>query len=205
MYVSLYAICVWNWNWWFTQDLFLIKHWSQRTHRCSAVRCWPWGIFIGAGQPLQHGEVRDTNLAWVRPVGVATIGARGPGPKHFFTFLELIITVTWQWQSNDMQTLPSRWSTRIFINWRHSSTLLLSNLCREITRYNLSVGLRSISLIPSGTWKFFAWNLFRKFLPLVHVIALVSNNVVINVVFQLAPLPCIIFNINPPYDTMKII
>ena len=31
-------------------------------------RCWPWGVFIGAGQPLQHGEVRDTNLAWVRSV-----------------------------------------------------------------------------------------------------------------------------------------
>ena len=68
MYVGLYAICVWNWNWWLTQDHFLIKHWNQRTHRCSAVRCWPWGVFIGAGQPLQHGEVRDTNLAWVRPV-----------------------------------------------------------------------------------------------------------------------------------------
>ena len=68
MYVGLYAICVWNWNWWLTQDHFLIKHWSQRTHRYSAVRCWPWGVFIGAGQPLQHGEVRDTNLAWVRPV-----------------------------------------------------------------------------------------------------------------------------------------
>ena len=27
-------------------------------------------VFIGAGQPLQHGEVRDTNLAWVGPVGV---------------------------------------------------------------------------------------------------------------------------------------
>ena len=31
-------------------------------------RCWPWGVFIGAGQPLQHGEVRGINLAWVRPV-----------------------------------------------------------------------------------------------------------------------------------------
>ena len=63
---------------------------------------------------------------------------RGPWARaqtFFSLFLELIITVTWQWQSNDMQTLPSRWSTRIFINWRHSSTLLLSNLCREITRY----------------------------------------------------------------------
>ena len=45
MYVGLYAICVWNWNWWLTQDHFLIKHWSQRTHRCSAVRCWPWVVF----------------------------------------------------------------------------------------------------------------------------------------------------------------
>ena len=31
-------------------------------------RCWPWEVFICAGQPLQHGEVTDTNLAWVRPV-----------------------------------------------------------------------------------------------------------------------------------------
>ena len=30
-------------------------------------RCRPW-VFIGAGQPLQSCEVRDTNLAWVRPV-----------------------------------------------------------------------------------------------------------------------------------------
>ena len=36
MYVALYAICVWNWNWWLTQDHFLIKHWNQCTHRCSA-------------------------------------------------------------------------------------------------------------------------------------------------------------------------
>ena len=37
-------------------------------------RCWPWGVFIGAGQPLQHGEVRDTNLAWVRPMVWSTCG-----------------------------------------------------------------------------------------------------------------------------------
>ena len=36
-----------------------------------SLRCCPLlalRVFIGAGQPLQHGEVRDTNLAWVRPV-----------------------------------------------------------------------------------------------------------------------------------------
>ena len=25
-------------------------------------------VFIGAGQPLQRGEIRDSHLAWVRPV-----------------------------------------------------------------------------------------------------------------------------------------
>ena len=65
--MGLYAICVSNWNLRLTRDHFLTKHWSPHTHRCSAVHCWPWGVFIGAGQPLQHGEVRDTNLAWVRP------------------------------------------------------------------------------------------------------------------------------------------
>ena len=64
-------------------------------------------------------------------IGVATIGALGPGPNLFFFtfFLDLIIIVTWQWQLNDIKTLPSRWSTRIFINWRFSPTyptLLLS-------------------------------------------------------------------------------
>ena len=27
---------MWNWNWKSTQDHYLIKRWSQRTHRCSA-------------------------------------------------------------------------------------------------------------------------------------------------------------------------
>ena len=36
-------------------------------------RCWPWGLFIGAGQPLQHGEVRDSYLAWVRPVALCKL------------------------------------------------------------------------------------------------------------------------------------
>ena len=35
--------------------------------RGSPVMSWillkPWGVFIEAGQPLQHGEVRDTNLS----------------------------------------------------------------------------------------------------------------------------------------------
>ena len=46
-------------------------------------RCWPW-VFIGAGQPLQHGEVRDTNLAWVRPVGPTSTRARAVGIRKLY-------------------------------------------------------------------------------------------------------------------------
>ena len=67
MYVGSYAICVFNWNWLLTQDHFLITHWSQHTDHWSARV-----VGLGAGQPLQHGEVRDTNLAWVRPVTLTT-------------------------------------------------------------------------------------------------------------------------------------
>ena len=38
MYVGLYAIYVWNWDWKLTQDHSLIKHWSQRTLRCSIIQ-----------------------------------------------------------------------------------------------------------------------------------------------------------------------
>ena len=92
--MGLYAIWVWNWNWWLTQDHFLIKHWSQRTHRCSAVRCWPWGVFIGAGQQLQHGEVRDTNLAWVRPV----INTASCMPH---TYMGRVNTLQWEERENE--------------------------------------------------------------------------------------------------------
>ena len=30
-------------------------------------------VFIGAGQPLQHGEVRDSSLAWMRPVLICVV------------------------------------------------------------------------------------------------------------------------------------
>ena len=39
---------------------------SPTPHACSPLLAL--SIFIGAGQPLQHGEVRDSYLAWVRPV-----------------------------------------------------------------------------------------------------------------------------------------
>ena len=68
MYTSLCAIRSWNWNWKLTQDNFLIEHWIQRTHRCSAVRCWPWGIYSSWLASRDLGTTRSSYLAWVGPV-----------------------------------------------------------------------------------------------------------------------------------------
>ena len=50
-------------------------------------RCWPWGVFIKAGHPIQHGEVRDSYLAWVRPVDFTShaflqVGGEARGPFY---------------------------------------------------------------------------------------------------------------------------
>ena len=74
-------------------------------------------------------------------IGVATIGARGPGPKHFFFYIFLLnlkVTVTWQWQLNDIKTMPSRWSTRIFINWQDSPNLSEQFVLRNSKIYQLA-------------------------------------------------------------------
>ena len=68
MYISLCAIRSWNWNWKLTQDNFLIERWIQLTHRCSAVRCWPWGIFRSWLASRDLGTTRPSYLAWVGPV-----------------------------------------------------------------------------------------------------------------------------------------
>ena len=62
MYVGLYAICVLNWNWWLTQDHFLIKHWSQRTNRCSArvVGLEEYSL----GLVSRYSTVRSGTLTW---------------------------------------------------------------------------------------------------------------------------------------------
>ena len=68
MYISLCAIRSWNWNWKLTQDHFLIERWIQRTHRCSAVRCWPWGVFSSWLASRDLGTTRSSYLEWVGPV-----------------------------------------------------------------------------------------------------------------------------------------
>ena len=62
MLVDLYVICVWNWNWWLTQDHFLIKHWSQRTHRGSApvVGLEEYSL----GLVSRYSTVRSGTLTW---------------------------------------------------------------------------------------------------------------------------------------------
>ena len=68
MYISLCAIRSWNWNWKLTQDHFLIERWIERTHSCSAVRCWPWGVFSSWLASCDLGTTRSSYLAWVGPV-----------------------------------------------------------------------------------------------------------------------------------------
>ena len=85
---------------------------SARTSLLSS-RCWPWGVFIGAGQALQHGEVRDTNFAWVRPAD---------GPYGHTTSLALrsglrphtLLLIFWGWK---------RWVTYLAILYWHAESL----------------------------------------------------------------------------------
>ena len=106
MYVDLYAICVWNWNWWLTQDHFLIKHWSQRTHRCSASVVGPEEYSLGlVGQPLQHGEVRDTNLAWVKPVIKIYVNEVGNYTKEFVSPRDVFTSSHRPWRARGWQLI----------------------------------------------------------------------------------------------------
>ena len=66
-------------------------------------RCWPWGVFIGAGQPLQHSEVRKSYLVWVRPVGKTF--------KPFLTHAQPPILRIWQ-EAHGPITVLLPW-------WRH--------------------------------------------------------------------------------------
>ena len=75
---------------------------SAHTSRLSS-RCWPWGVFIGAGQPLQHGEVSDTNLAWVRPVG-----CMGLLPDSNFNYCPLVWFFTSRESINKIDKIQER-------------------------------------------------------------------------------------------------
>ena len=61
MRVGLYAICVWNWNWWLTQYHFLIKHWSQCTHHCSAPVV---GLEYSFWLVSRYSTVRSGTVTW---------------------------------------------------------------------------------------------------------------------------------------------
>ena len=68
MYVGSYAICVLNWNWWLTPDHFLIRHWSQRTHRCSARVVGLEEYSAHGWRAATSGTARSSYLARVGPV-----------------------------------------------------------------------------------------------------------------------------------------
>ena len=62
MYVGPYAICVLNWNWLLTQNHFLIEHWNQHTHCCSArvVGLEEYSLVLVS----RYSTVRSGTLTW---------------------------------------------------------------------------------------------------------------------------------------------
>ena len=118
MYTSLCAIRSWNWNWKLTQDNFLIEHWIQRTHRCSAVRCWPWGIYSSWLASRDLGTTRSSYLAWVGPV------------VRPYPFVMNMWPIYWQMVYSSFLCFEQIWK---FLNWaRNSFGLVLTVFLRKI-------------------------------------------------------------------------
>ena len=69
-------------------------------------RCWPWGVFIRAGQPLQHGQVRDSNLAWGRHVVYSTIYSVAHLRKHQSSASLAFVREIHRWPMNS----PHKWT-----------------------------------------------------------------------------------------------
>ena len=86
MYISSCSIRSWNWNRKLTQDHFLIEHWIQRTHRCPAVRYWPWVYSLGMAS--RYSTVRSGTLTWrewglwARPSSRVIAGSRIRSIRH---------------------------------------------------------------------------------------------------------------------------
>ena len=74
-------------------------------------QCWPWGVFIGAGQPLQHGEARDSNLAWVRPVDISLMQFYGPIQGLWLPRTWFVDCVSWSVMLMDLHIIRL-WGSR---------------------------------------------------------------------------------------------
>ena len=102
MYVGSYAICVLNWNWWLTQDHFLIRHWSQRTHRCSARV-----VGLEACAPVPPNAVMSGYTVTGVPIylgrGGKDLGFYAAGSNSLMTYVEIytgnvmLLVLIWRW------------------------------------------------------------------------------------------------------------
>ena len=73
-------------------------------------------VFIGAGQPPQHGEVRDTNLAWVRPVHMTPYCMESGGYSEDWSLCcPILHSVKWKCHFYDFTTFLSPVAHKIFI------------------------------------------------------------------------------------------
>ena len=131
MYTSLCAIRSWNWNWKLTQDNFLIEHWIQRTHRCSAVRCWPWGIYSSWLASRDLGTTRSSYLAWVGPV------------------LHAIIQPDVSWDIESQHGLRSHFTDQLMALSKTAETSLLARQ----SYYSFALSRRSVLTVCTGPSK----------------------------------------------------
>ena len=163
MYISLCAIRSWNWNWKLTEDIFLIERWIQRTHRCSAVRCWPWGVFSSWLASRDLGTTRSSYLAWVGPVDTAA------GIK-----LTPLIGLSSSRKAIHSKDLSIN-TFRLIWNGRHFTDYISNEFSTNIKNNNFvwkwhiyaSLGLNELKAQPicqiRCVWKVHIWYHFRGF------------------------------------------
>ena len=115
-------------------------------------RCWPWGVFIGAGQPLQHGEVRDTYITWrewglcLNPNSACTWnGGVWPQPRFFFS-IGIYHTYIYIWMITHFDIL------RYSCFWRFNATGFRNKLwlwCISVYSYHkqfmVSITMRKLN------------------------------------------------------------
>ena len=137
----IYAICVCNLNWKLIQDHFLIKHWIQHTHRCSAP-------VVGLEEYSTHGWRAETSYNALQILGES--GACGiphpTGIPHLEFFSGIRLRNSQKAQFQIAATRVPMWISFFFFKWRTMFTMFL------------------LSWKPNknaSIWKFFTTNIFH--------------------------------------------
>ena len=108
--------------------------WKSAHPSLLSSHCWHWGVFIGADQPLHHGEVRDSNLAWVRPVcGTAAT---------FINFNSSLPSAAYirQWTGSSLvQVMAWRLVCTKTITWTNANTMSIKLLGTNFSEIQIKI------------------------------------------------------------------